>query len=150
MLKRFASHLIASGLAAVVGAVVGGWITHDIITKDTRTQFVVGSYSSYLNEATRAFFRAKNGDSIDGLNGISGAELTNEDKLRIKNATALLVMSASEDVLCWAFSFESEITSVRPDGEDEYNNLLFSIREEVLGETIEGSGSHQECTWSVM
>ena len=145
MLKAFAPHLIASGLAALVGAAVGGWITRDIITEDTRTQFMVGAYSSYLNEATRAFFLTKNGESADGIDLTNGVELTNEDKLRIYSATAILTMSASEEVLSCAISFENEITSAKPHGEDEYHNLLFSIREEVLGEKVEESSLREEC-----
>lgn len=150
MLKVLVPHLMASGLAALIGAGVGGWITHDIITEDTRTQFVVDAYSSYLKEASRALFLTMNSESTDGTDLTNGVELTIENKARMGSATGTLMMSASEDVMCWALSFEKAITSANPDGKREYHDLLFSIREEVLGEKIEGSSSGRECTWSLM
>lgn len=160
MFKTLAPQLIASALAAligaVVGAVVGGLIARDIATENTRTQFVVGTYSSYVNEATRAFFLTRNGaradetNSADGNDHTKGIELRDKDKLRLNKATAVLMISASDKVLRCALAFQSDITSAKPDGESEYQDLLFTIREEALGETIEGLGPRKECKWTLM
>lgn len=34
-------------------------------------------------------------------------ELTDEEKKVVRHATGALMLAASEDVLCWAFSFET-------------------------------------------
>ena len=129
MLKVFASQLIASGLAALVGAGVGGLITYFVVTENSRAQLVATAYSFYLPEAARALQLASDG------------QLTKEDRDRLTRATAVLEIHASQTVMCLAYSFDRRI---HEDDEDAYNDYAFlvsTIRREVLG------GKHGEIVW---
>lgn len=48
LLKTLVPQLIASGIAALVGAGVGGYITADVVSRETTTRMRAASYSTYL------------------------------------------------------------------------------------------------------
>lgn len=136
LLKGLVPNLIASGLAAVIGAGVGGYITADVVSRDTTTRMRATSYSAYLAKI------------VPGLIISHDRELTDKEKEVIGHATGALMLTASEDVLCWAFAFEKEITSASPSAIDEFNTLWFKMRVEVLGEESGVEDTSEECSWS--
>lgn len=103
MLKALVPHLVASATAALIGAVVGGLITGYVVTKNSRAQLVAGTYDTYLSEAGRALIIAED------------STLAEEDQARLLRATTSLLLTASEEVMCWALQFEGEIKSDHPD-----------------------------------
>ena len=121
MLRVFASQLIASGLAALVGAGVGGLITYFVITENSRAQLVATAYSFYLPEATRALQLASDG------------QITQQDRDRLTRATAVLEIHASKTVMCLAYAFDRRIHEDEGAYKD-YSVLVSAIRREVLGE----------------
>ena len=129
-------HLIASGLAALVGALVGGWITASVVKQDTMTNMRETSYSAYLAAIVPALMV-----SYD-------RSLTDEEKELVSHATGTLMLTASEDVLCWAFALENAVTSASPDASDEFNGLWTNMRREILGEESGLDPSSEECPWS--
>ena len=134
-LGRQVPHLIASGLAALVGALVGGWITASVVKQDTMTKMRATSYSAYLAEIVPIIS--------------SGRSLTDEEQELVGHATGTLMLAASEDVLCWALALEKEVTSASPEADDEFNGLWTSMRREILGEESGLDPSSEECTWSL-
>ena len=136
-LGRLVPHLIASGLAALVGALVGGWITASVVKQDSMTKMRATSYSAYLAEIVPALIVS------------SDRKLTDEEKELVGHATGTLMLTASKDVLCWAFALEDEVTSASPDADDEFDGLLTNMRREILGEESGLDPSSEECTWSL-
>ena len=134
MLKALVPHLIASGLAALIGAGIGGGITYFVVTEDTRTKLVAGSYDTYLTEAARALIKAQ----LDTL--------AKKDRERLYRATAVLILTASEEVLCRAFEFELEIRGANPKATDEFTGLWSAMRAEIMGEDNGVAASSGECT----
>ena len=135
MLKELVPSLISSGLAALVGALVGGWITFEVVSRDTRIKLVADSYSTYLAEAVPVLIVSHEG------------RIGDEDRKRIAHAVGVLTLTASEEVLCWAFAFEKEVTSGSPDATAEFTNLWLKMREEVLGKESGVDNSSEECSW---
>ena len=139
-LRKVVLHLLASGLAALVGAGVGGWITAGVVSQDTQLKLVAGSYATYLVEASRAAIISRK------------RPLTQEEQETIGRALGVLMLVGSEDVVCWAIAFEKEVISVSPDSGDTgdaLTSLLFKMREEVLGENwLEVP--IDECTYSIL
>ena len=131
MLKALAPPLIASGLAALVGAVVGGLITYFVVTENTRIQLVMNAYDSYLPEAIRALNLARQGS------------FTKEDILRFGGAGAVLTIYGSEEVKCRSFQFERCLMSDVEKAKIKYNELAQAITEEALGR--EFSPSLEKC-----
>lgn len=125
--------LISSGLAALVGAAVGGYITAHVVNQDTDRKLVASAYSAYLSEAVRAVMISHD------------RALTEEERKSIGRATGALLLVGSEDVVCWAISFEREAASSSPDADEEFNNLWTKMREEVLGEDDGVGGLSEEC-----
>ena len=136
-LGRLVPHLIASGLAALVGALVGGWITASVVKQDTMTNMRATSYSAYLAEIVPALIISHD------------RSLTDEEKELVGHATGTLMLAASKDVLCWAFALQKEVTSASPDADGEFNDLWTSMRREILGEESGLDLSSEECTWSL-
>lgn len=114
---RLVPSFVAPAISALIGAGVGGYITQDIVIGDTRTRLLESSYSSYLAEATRSL-------PLSDSN-----KLTEGNKENLQRATAVLMLSASEDVLCRAFEFEKKLGD---DGQhNAYLNLAMVMREEI-------------------
>jgi len=140
-LRKVVPHLLASGLAALVGAGVGGWITASVVSQDTQLKLVAGSYAAYLGEASRAT------TAIISHN----RPLTQEEKEIIGRALGALMLVGSEGVMCWAIAFEEKVINNPPDyGDirDVFTSLLFKMREEVLGDNWSKEYS-AECTHSL-
>ena len=133
--RLLAPSLISSALAAFIGAVVGGWITHSIVTQDTRSALVATAYSAYLPEATRIVPMA-----IQGT-------LNPKDALRLEEATSVLIMYASDEVQCRALKFVQKIGKGAVDGQAEYFDLVFAMKEEVLGRKVERPSPPEKCEW---
>ena len=129
--------LVSSVAAALIGSIVGGLFTYHVVTKDTRTQSLMHAYRAYMSEASRAMFLVSEGE-----------ELTTAHKARLGSATGVLMLYASEEVLCWAFEFSDEMTGHNPNGAAAFNELLFRMREEMTGEMREGEA--KDCTFSIM
>ena len=121
-IKRLLLALAAPAISALIGAGVGGYITQDIVTDDTRTRLVAGTYGSYLAEASRAALDSESND------------LTDEQLRRLHLSFAVLMMYASDEVLCRAMLFQDAIERQPPDGLDEFLDVLMAMRAEVLGE----------------
>ena len=119
-------HLIASGLAALVGAVVGGWITSKVVTENTRSQLVADAYNAYLPKADRALQLAYEN------------KLTEEDRDHLSRARIILEIRASEEVLCLAYALERDIDVDCSEARNHYDFLMTTIRGEVLGNRDEG------------
>ena len=147
MLKTFASHLIASALAAAVGAVVGSLIARDTTLKNTRIQAVMSAYATYLPEADYAVSVAGTADFDEG----------GEDRFR--RTTNVLAVYASDDIRCRALRLQDNIMNQDPRddllfGDMLYRSLIYweflvmasAIRNEVRGEVSESS-MFGECIW---
>lgn len=122
--------LIASGLAALIGAGIGGWITSKVVTEDTRAKLRASAYSSYLTEAARALSIAQD------------RRLKGEDTNRLHHSSAILELTASRAVWCRAVSF---MASVETDGYQKYSSLVLAMREEIKGEEVAWSSVDEEC-----
>lgn len=129
--------LVSSVTAALVGSVVGGMFTHHVVTKDTRLQFLVHAYGAYMSEVSRVMSLA------------SANELAEADKSRLDSATGVLLLYASEEVLCWAIKFSNEMSEMsemsRLTGrvDDLSQELISRMRAEVRGEKPE---SGEKCS----
>lgn len=136
-LRRLAPHLIASGLAALAGAAVGGWITHDIVVRDTRTKLLTSAYSAYLSEAVVALSAA---ESLPPQ-----TKLPMKDRDRLHRATSILAMSASKYVLCRATEFSFSVGLGGPEGRRRFGPLVSAMRKEIMGEKIDEPEPSQHC-----
>ena len=133
MLKALAPHLIASGLAAMVGAGVGGWITKTVVTEDTRARFVMSEYAAYLHEAGHA------------VTIKSTSDLTSEEVKRLARANAVLRLSASENVRRLSENFFDAVRKPGCWGSTEYEDLLNAMTEEILGERMNPVNLSEAC-----
>ncbi len=131
MLKVLVPSLIASGLAALVGAVVGGSITYWTVTENRRANLMLDAYESYLPEAVRALTIAQK------------EKLAREDILRIGEAGAVLTIYGSEEVQCRAITFERCLMSDLKKAKKKYGELAQTIKAEALGEVRE----LEKCVW---
>lgn len=134
MLKTLAPHLIASGLAALVGAGVGGVITYFVVTEDAQTKLKMNSYGVFLTDAAHALALADE------------RELTEEDLDPLYRAITVLAFSASDEVLCRAFVFAKAVGDIDEDAADDYAYLIATMREEIMGEEMPGMVSVGECS----
>lgn len=128
-------------MSALIGAVVGGWITYKVATEDTRTQMVMNAYNLYLPEAFRAWSLAEE------------EKLTKDAKARLAGATAVLMIYGSEEVICRALAFERKIDATGSGSDpDGYFEIVLKMREEVTGEKeVMGLGmAEEECTYSIL
>lgn len=140
-MKDWVVRLFSSVLSALVGAGVAGWITYHVMTTNTRNQMVMSAYSSYLPEASAALILAS--EDVD--------RLTEDARIRLGAATAVLMIYASEEVLCRAFAFERRLTNKgNPGGGTEYLDLVAKIKEELTGKRIEGLESSEPCSFSIL
>lgn len=129
-LKRLVPSLLPTVVAALLGAGVGGYITQEIVTSDTRTKLLTSAYSSYLTEAAWALSVAQDGG------------LTEKDIDRLHRSSAILELTASREVWCRAIDFMS---SVESDGYVEYSSLVSAMRKEIRGEEVVRSNVDEEC-----
>ena len=123
-MKKLLLAFAAPAISALIGAGIGGYITQDIVTDDTRTRLLTSTYGSYLSEASRAALASES------------SALTDEQLRRLNLSFAVLMMLASDEVLCRAMIFQSEVEKEKPDGLDEFVDVLMAMRAEVLGEGI--------------
>ena len=129
-LTRLMPQLIASGLAALVGAGVGGWITYFVVTEDLRKELVSGAYASYVREASHALTLAQHGKF-----GV-------DDTYRLGRETSVLTIFGSKEVMCRAMNFERSVIELAKKSDSsnhnfsrmKYGELAKTMREEVLGE----------------
>ena len=144
MLKVLAPLLIASlvgGMAgAAAGAIISGWIRRDITTENTRTQFTINSYSAYLTEAALAL-------SLSGK-----GPLASEDKARLDRATHVLMVPASDEIMCRALVFQKKVQSdnlgfLVPSSIIEFLALAGAIKRETMGEKAAWPYQFGECEW---
>ena len=131
LLKRLLPSLATSAIAALIGAVVGGYVTQDIVTKDTQTKLVAASYGAYMTEVARVLSIAQDGD------------LTRQDETRLESATAVLELTASENVFCRAVDF---LMSVKEDSYPRYVRLVSAMRKELTGEEATSLNLDETCT----
>ena len=106
MLRALEHPLLSSAVRSLIGAVDGGVSSYYVATENLQNQFVMGAYTGYLTEAARA------------LSFANSAEITDQEKKRLGRATAVLAMTASDEVLCRAVNFENEMSSVKPSVSD--------------------------------
>ena len=133
MLKALVPSLMASGLAALVGAGVGGLITYYVVAENTRKELVARAYDSYLPEAALALTLTQKG------------EITQEDTRRLGKAASVLTIYGSEEVMCRAINFERSIMDGASNSMTKYGELARTMREETMGEEI--GDPLEECEW---
>ena len=138
MLRALEHPLLSSAVGSLIGAVDGGVSSYYVATENSQNQFVMGAYTDYLTEAARA------------LSFANSAEITDQEKKRLGRATAVLAMTASDEVLCRAVNFENEMSSVKPSASDEYFELMAAMRKETLGEENLGGIQLEDCKFSLM
>ncbi|MDE0210676.1 MAG: hypothetical protein OXJ64_12420 [Boseongicola sp.] len=133
MLKALVPSLISSGLAALVGAGVGGLITYYVVVADTRKQLVSNAYDSYLPEAALALTLAQK------------REITKEDTRRLGKAASVLTIYGSEAVMCRAVNFERSIMEMSSDAQTKYSELAWEMRKETMREEL--GKAPRACVW---
>ena len=129
---QLVSSLISSGLAALVGAGVGGVITYWIVTEDRSTNRMLDAYQSYLPEAVRALTLAQKDD------------FSKEDIFRFGAAGSVLTVFGSKDVQCRAINFERCLMSDVQKAKQKYGELARTMAEEA-GVVFERE--IKECVW---
>lgn len=134
MFKALAPQLIASGLAAAVGAGVGGVITYLVVTQDAQIKLQMSSYGSFLTDASQVLVLANE------------RELNDEDLTPLRRALTILAFSASAEVLCWASVFSESVRSGAGDAPDDYDYLVATMRQEIMGDEMPGMASIGECS----
>ena len=135
--------LITTIIAALIGAIAGGIFTYYIVLKNTQTRAVMDAYNLYIPEAYRAWSLVREG------------EFTEAAKARLVGASAVLMIYASNEVICRANAFDTEIRKANFDaknGHDSYFDLLLTMRREIIGKDhIGGLGiSKTECIHPVL
>ena len=126
----------ASLISALIGAGVGGWITYEVATEDTRAQMMMRAYNLYMTEAARAQALAKQ------------ARFDDDDKARLSGATAVLFMYGSREIVCQALNFEEQVHAEESqEGLGKYVAMMWRMRAEIT-ENMDLVAGQERCILS--
>ena len=120
--KRLMLRLLAPALAALLGAVVGGYITKSITSEDTWTKLVAHSYGEFIAEASWLVSLTTTAE-----------EVSDEQVERVSRAAAALELVASKPVLCRVFWF---VVARQENLYDRYMRVVWAMKQDLRGEDI--------------